>query len=347
MKKSIIALLTIASLAACNKAEVISYDKGEAISFTSPFVDNSTKAYDPSYGASAVALTQFNVWGTVDGKQDGNTVVVPVYTNTSVTGEVGINKTWTAAGVTQYWIRDAWYNFAAVVNGGANVTLGEDLLPESVIFTSDDNTDLLYSKILNKIQGQASNNPKVDFSFAHMLSKAVFTVTNTTNQNNIATSPYYYKVSNVVINQAVKTGTCTFENKSWSNCSNPASIEFGNITGTSAKTDSYEAAAEIRDRADKLTSQYERLLIPYDYGTNTEDVTTDDLSISFTVELYYENGTTDVLINSERATKYVAIKFVPGYSYSFNIEVGLGTPIEFSVTSNPGWEDGTDPTIRY
>ena len=60
MKKIFIALIAIASVAACNKAEVIETVEGEAIEFSNAFVNNATKATDPPYGA--VALTSFNVY---------------------------------------------------------------------------------------------------------------------------------------------------------------------------------------------------------------------------------------------------------------------------------------------
>ena len=87
MKKTLFAIISLAVAAtACNKADVIEMNK-EAITFDKAFVDNSTKAIDPSYGADAVALTKFNVWGTVEGTNNG-TQYVPVFANTLVTGTV-------------------------------------------------------------------------------------------------------------------------------------------------------------------------------------------------------------------------------------------------------------------
>ena len=47
MKKVFIAFAALATLAACNKAEVIGVPEGEEIAFNEVFVDNATKsAYD-------------------------------------------------------------------------------------------------------------------------------------------------------------------------------------------------------------------------------------------------------------------------------------------------------------
>ena len=61
MKKTFIALMTLAVAAvSCNKADVISVDR-QAITFGEAFVDNATKVTDPTYG-TVNKLTKFNVF---------------------------------------------------------------------------------------------------------------------------------------------------------------------------------------------------------------------------------------------------------------------------------------------
>ena len=62
MKKIFILLLAIATLAACNKSEVVDVNPGEAIQFGNAFVDNATKAIDPSI--TTLTLDGFTVYGT-------------------------------------------------------------------------------------------------------------------------------------------------------------------------------------------------------------------------------------------------------------------------------------------
>ena len=108
MKKIFILLLAIATLAACNKSEVVDVNPGEAIQFGNAFVDNATKATDPTYGA--VALEKFNVYGTVTGA--GNTNVVNIYNGTEVTGTVA--KLYEASAI-QYWFTEQDHTFEPTV----------------------------------------------------------------------------------------------------------------------------------------------------------------------------------------------------------------------------------------
>ena len=144
-------MLAVAALVSCSKEQTVSFDKGEEIGFNS-FVENSTRATDPSYGGAQgqQALTSFNVWGTVNAS---NNTPVAIYANDTVKGTVGSQldengketKVWNCTSKTQYWIKDAKYNFAALVNAGT-VTLGADLLPATVEFTANGSTDLMYAR---------------------------------------------------------------------------------------------------------------------------------------------------------------------------------------------------------
>lgn len=196
MKKLFISMLAVAALASCSQEDVIVADKGELIGFNS-FVENSTRAADPSYSGTA-NFTSFNVWGTVKATQDST--IVPIYTGNPVTGTVGVDSTWTCTEVKQYWIKDALYNFAALANADA-VTLGDDKLPKTVTYTADQ-TDLVYAKSA-QYKGLASSNPKVALTFQHLLSKVTFTVIN----GSQSATGYSFLVKNIAIAGAT-AGTC-------------------------------------------------------------------------------------------------------------------------------------------
>lgn len=171
MKKILISMLAVAALVSCSKEESIRVDQGEAIAFGNAFVDNSTRATDPSYSGTA-DFTSFQVWGTV--KANDAATPVAIFEDDTVTGTVGANSVWTC-NVKQYWIKDALYNFAALANADA-VALGDDKLPKTVTYTADQ-TDLVYAKSAQYI-GKASGNELVAFTFQHLLSKVNFTVVN-------------------------------------------------------------------------------------------------------------------------------------------------------------------------
>ena len=114
MKKLFVSMLAVAALVSCSKEQTVVMPEGELIGFNS-FVENSTRATDLTYGA--VALTSFNVYGTVQGTGNG---IVNIYDGDVVTGTVG-NTVW-SCGVKQYWIAGAQYNFAAVVDVNALIS---------------------------------------------------------------------------------------------------------------------------------------------------------------------------------------------------------------------------------
>lgn len=196
MKKILISMLAVAALVSCSKEESIRVDQGEAIEFGNAFVDNATRATDPSYSGTA-DFTSFQVWGTVKANETANPVAI--YEGATVSGTVGPNSVWTC-GVKQYWIKDALYNFAALANAGT-VTLGTDLLPKTVTYTANQ-TDLVYAKSA-QYKGKASGNELVAFTFQHLLSKVNFTVVN----GSQSATGYSFQVRNIKIAGA-SAGTC-------------------------------------------------------------------------------------------------------------------------------------------
>ncbi len=297
-------MLAVAALVSCSNEEALEVNKGEAIAFGDAFVDNATRATDPSLGTTAKPLTAFNVWGTVKGSGD----LVAIFANDNVTGTVGANSTWTCTSKTQYWITGATYNFAALVNAGT-VTLGTDLLPATVKeFTSNGSTDLLYAKSAT-YTGQASgSNSKVAFTFEHLLSKVYLKVTN----NSTAASNYSFLVKNIKVNAPKTAGTYTIANKTWA--ATAGDYTFANITVAGGAANA-ECAAE-------------QLLIP---GAAT---------ISFDVDILVDGK----LVSTTPYTYSTTL--AAANAYSFNIQVSVGEPIQFTVEKDPTWTQNGDVTIN-
>ena len=239
MKKLFTILAVAAAVVACQKNEIVSLNKGEAISFGNAFVENSTRvdvADDPSLNETS--FTEFKVWGTVGG--------VPIYAGNTVTGTVGADNIWSCAEVKQYWIKDAQYKFAALANADT-VTLGEDKLPAKVTFdaTAAD-VDLLYAEPVSRV-GESSGNAPVAFTFNHLLSKVKFTV----NNGSTTATGYSFEVHSIVVNGS-KTGTITLANKTWSEKSAAADYEVADIV--------------VAEGDDKEECASELLLIPGDFN---------------------------------------------------------------------------------
>lgn len=316
MKKILISMLAVAALVSCSKEESIRVDQGEAIAFGNAFVDNSTRAaVDPSYGANGAALTEFQVWGSVNG---GNGAVA-IFANDDVTGTVGTDangdpNVWTCD-VKQYWIKDATYNFAALVNATNDVTL-VDLLPSKVNgFTADGATDLLYARSA-QYTGKASGNGLVDFTFDHLLSKVKFTVVN----NSKAAEAYSFKVNGITIT-GNSVGDVALASKQWSNLGTSKSYSVAEISVDKNTADAGQECAQ------------ELLLIPGDFN------------IAFNVDIY--NGSTKLGSQAYPIAPAVYNQTIAaGYAYNFVIKVAVGEEIQFSVEEQPTWTNGSDITVQ-
>ena len=319
MKKLLISMLAVATLASCAKEETLSFDKGEAIQFGNAFVENSTRAADPSLGTSTNPFTNFYVWGTVDGT--GNAVAI--YDGDLVSGTIGQNSTWTCA-TTQYWIKDAVYNFAGVKNG--TVKTLDNSLPKTITFAyTDGSVDLVYARS-KQYTGQASNNPKVALEFKHLLSKVKFTLQNTTsNAANVGT--YTYTLTDVKITNAIIDGTYTVADTingdktynvvgTWANNqANGTQVLFESITGVTNGT--------------SMDSANEKLIIPMTNAT-----------VTYNVNIYYGGE----IITTIPGSTTVA-EFKPGYAYNLKLSTGLTNEIQFTVEQTPTWTSNGDTTL--
>lgn len=320
-----------AAMAGCSSNEIVNLNQ-EAIGFDNAFIENTTRSTDLAT-ITKNTLDSFQVYGTTQGDEVG-AVLVPIYDYVTVEDKDAAVDVWDwqyAIEYVQYWIPGNTYNFAAVKNADkANITLGDDLLPKTIAFASDDNTDLLYARSSADIVGLASSNPAVEFSFDHLLSKVFFTFENQITTN-VSGNAYYYRISDVKITNAYKEATYTVATNSWSNHANAAEVQFGHITEEGMAEATKVGAIGSRDSA---TSQYARLFIPTKYGLNG-DGTTPELTITCTIETLLNDAVVDVQ-NYTRNTN--GVTFAPGHAYNFKISKGNpGDAIKFTVTDVDTW----------
>ena len=301
MKKTLFALIALAVAAtACNKAEVIETTQDNLIGFEAPFVVNATKATDNTYGATN-KLTSFDVYGTVTGTAG----TVNIFDGVEVKGTAGTNTVWSyGEQYAQYWIPGANYSFAAVVD--ANGVTQDDALkmPTALTYNTAGQKDLLYAtaSVTNATATQAA----VNFTFAHLLSKAHFTVTSNT------AGGYSHTVKDITVSN-FETGTYTIANGTWAGVTD-TNIEFGAVENVTAATGA-------------LTNETEMLLIPNAAKFN----------VTFTVELA-KGG---VVLGSETKNIEVDTDLVKGNAYNFTIACSVGNQIQFTVTADPTWSTPT------
>ena len=308
------------SLGSCSSDDTIDAIQGEAITFGNAFVENSTRATDPSYGAEANAFTQFQVWGRVTGNTTGNTVNLYGGDGAEVTGSVG--AAWSCK-ETEYWIPSATYNFLAIANAGSvSPTNG---LPATISYTADiaetptanGKKDLLLGELKDTDNGlkivatdnlaRPSESP-VAFTFTHLLSKVVFTFTNIEDTKDLT-------VSDIQITGFTKEGTYDIANNTWT-----SSIEKTNMAGA------LNFGGSTVNAKSSNTSAYERLVIP---GTYT-------LNISFSIE-----G------QDEPITAELSQEFLANNSYNFTADIDTGKKyIIFTITSTNWDSSGSEPEIQ-
>lgn len=307
MKKIVIAALALAAVAACNKAEVIETASGEAIAFGDAFVDNATRAKDPSYTANDIdAVT---VYGTVNSQ--ANTPVV-IYPGTEVkrdSKEYGV--AWSCP-VNQYWVPGAAYKFVGIVDGnktGVTTTALENGMPTSISYVADGKTDLLCQTIEKTAKTDGTANGLVAFEFAHLLSKVNFTVTN----NSTEAAKYSFLVKNIKFAASVE-GVYNVASAAWdANEFVAGTVSFPNITvPTGAET------AELTD---------EVLFLP------------GKVNISFDVDILYDGNLLTTTSYPAAGTTY-EYTLAAANAYNFNVAVSVGEMIQFTVTKQPEWTNG-------
>ena len=309
MKKYLYIAIAAATLASCSQDDTLDLVQGDEIQFGNVFVGKSTRAVDNTYGVKS--LDKFKVYGKVT----GNAGTVNIYAGEEVSrpsgldsGQYNENTAWSIS-KKQYWIADAAYQFSAVVDADVVTTTDANAygMPTKLTYKSSGQKDLLYAEA-SVAKAAASGNGIVKFTFDHLLAKANFTVTNTTNGSN---TDYKYTIKDIKITNSITEGVYTISSKEWATTST-GETSFGNIENIANNKTS--------------TCATEMLFIP-----------TTGLSITYTIELY--NGSTLLNTNTYTAT---GIEFKPQHAYNFTLSVGLGQEIEFTVTKAPVWTDSDE-----
>ena len=346
MKKIFFAILCAGAVISCAKDEVITAEK-EAITFENAFVDNATKAaYDGSYNNSG-NFTEFQVYATITGT-GSNEGTANIFQGERVVkgASLGQGVNWSyATANTQYWIPGNNYQFRAVAEGNVEnvtevVTDTYGMATEINLLDASAQKDILTAQynVTNYTKPQSGTPDAVAFTFAHVLSKAKFTVKNTVETNN----GYSYKVTNVVLNNLAKNGVYTITDGAtgtWEAVTAPATpatynLSFGDVTVEGKADETQATVADIAYNS-SAESNFDRLLIP---GTQT-------LNISFSYGLY-KGG---VLIDAQDKTLTANVTLDAAKAYNFVISLGNpGDPIQFDVAEVKAWVEnhaGYNPGI--
>lgn len=323
MKKIVFAALAIAALAACSKETTVDVVR-EEIAFGNAFVDNATKAdaaTDPSYSTSGeegkgVALTQFNVYGAVNG--------VNIFKGNTVTkGNAAYGDAWALEGTKQYWIAGANYKFVGVVDGSKTdvtaIAFDEAGLPETITYTADGKTDLLCDVFT--VEKAEPTYPLVAFNYTHLLSKINFAVKNTTD---VSATNYRFVLIDAKLTNVYARGVYNVDEEDW--------------TTTNSDISEFVLEKLTINSADTQYHSQEVLLIP---GSAVGVYLKANIQAT-------DNGTEWTVVSTVEKTFSKALGTVDGEdktlakatAYNFIVELGVGTEIQFTATAMPEWTDG-------
>lgn len=328
MKKFLFLAIAAAAMTSCSQDETLEVAQKQAIQFGSSFVENSTRAAtDPSYVQGTKEINQVDVWGTVTAAPTGS-IPVLIYNSTDVTkGSADYGVAWTCP-VTQYWVPGATYKFVGIVDGEKtnittpNIPEGE-LLPTTVTYVADGVTDLLCDVVdVAGTDVTATYAEIVKFNYTHLLSKVKFTLTDDSPADNSGVKTHFrYSVSEIKITNAYAQGTVAVDNGVWSGLT---------TTKANVQDDNYCTFGDIAwDDADK-ECQTEKLLLP----------TLANPAVSFKLKLEGKDAAGNwVTISEETKTPTATITLEAAKAYNFNIKVGIGKPIQFTVETLTNWVD--------
>ena len=288
MKKILVSVLAIAGLVACNNEDVVrEQNLNEAITFDGIFVENATRANDPSIKTETIE--EFFVWAYM------NETTGYVFNDERVYRSGG---SWTNDNLT-YWLPGNHYYFAAFAGDRSDVKTLPTAMEKNglgvVEFTNVEGTnDILYSEF--DVFAENKEVGPVKLVFEHLLSKVKFTFANGFVNKNTTVVVKDIKM----VAPAVATIDLSAEPidetgaMAWTDHSGEVVLDFGDMNG----------AANLEVNA-KASSDNERLTIPA--GADKE------YKITFDVEVFYgeKRGMTESM---EVVLK--GFEFVAGRAYN-------------------------------
>ena len=287
MKKILVSVLAIAGLVACNNENVISEaNNSQAITFGA-FVENATRANDPS--TTTNNIDEFSVWGYM------NTDAGIVFNDELVSRS---GSSWVYTNL-QYWLPGNHYYFAAfagdrndVAGLPENAAMGAEGLGTITFHNVEGTNDILYAQTDIFADATATS---INLQFAHLLSKVKFTFANGFANENTTVVVKDITMDVPAYGDLTLNKTAYDAKKYiWANHADTTTLEFGHMNN----------AAKLAIGT-KESSDNERLTIPA--GADK------DYTIKFNVEVY--NGE-QCGLDRDMEVKLTGFEFVAGRAYN-------------------------------
>ena len=321
MKKILVSVLAIAGLVACNNENVISEaNNSQAITFGA-FVENATRANDPS--TTKDNIEEFSVWGYMNTEKG-------IVFNDELVSRSGDSWVYTNL---QYWLPGNRYHFAAFAGDRTDVeglpekaAMGAEGLGTITFHNVEGTNDILYAQLNRMAEADAT---PIELHFAHLLSKVKFTF-----KNGFANPNNYVVVRDITMDVPaygdLTLNQAAYDAKEyiWANHAETTTLQFGHMNN----------AAKLAIGG-KETSDNERLTIPA--------AADKDYTINFTVEVY--NGEERGLVR-DMEVKLTGFEFVAGRAYNLVATINQENldldAIEFQVVVDE-WIETADVDYGY
>lgn len=335
-----IAAVAALTLVSCSSDDLNSLSgtpsKNEAISFDS-YLGRSAVSVNGSRGSvlNMDALKKptegFGVFGNyISTDETTPTYGENLFKNQKVTYSADETK-WTYSPV-KYWSPQGHIDFLAYAPYVDGTTLKNTSCIE---FTVADNAanqkDLLWANAANQTMANNSGtDKKVNFKFAHALSRLGYTVkTNTTSSDVTIT------LKKITLAGSVDETTKAFYTAGTidlSKANNATDLWTITTPATKQNFTWFSGTQEVTSTLASNPNTGYLFVIPQDFSKTEENADALYVIVEYTIQ----NGTTETMTST--VSSKLAKKLEQGKAYSINLTLGL-TPIEFDVTTVEGWTD--------
>lgn len=328
-----IAAMAALTLVSCSSDDLNSLSdnssKHEAISFDG-YLGRSAVAVNGSRG-SELAIDKlktdgFGVFGNYNAKA-GQDFGSNLFENEKVTFSSSPEPAkWTYTN-TKYWPTEGHIDFLAYAPYANKTTLNNTSIDFTVSSTIADQKDLLWANAVNQTKEKNSSPKKVEFKFAHALSRLGYSVK----------LKEAYSGATITLKKITLAGSATEPTKEafytkgtidLSKTSSDANLWTISTPAEKQYFNWFSATQALSTTVYNNPKTEYLFVIPQDFSQKTSGADELYVIVEYTVELPLQTGTTEPMTTS--VSKKLEKNFEQGHAYMINLTIGL-TPIEFDA----------------
>ena len=242
---------------------------------------------------------------------------------------------------TKYWPTEGHIDFLAYAPYADKTTLNNTSIDFTVSSTIADQKDLLWANAVNQTKEKNSSPNKVEFKFAHALSRLGYSVK----------LKEAYTGATITLKKITLAGSATEPTKEafytkgtidLSKTSSDANLWTISTPAEKQNFNWFSATQALNTTVYNNPNTEYLFVIPQDFSQKTSGADELYVIVEYTVELPLQTGTTGPMTTS--VSRKLEKNFEQGKAYMINLTIGL-TPIEFDAEVTPwGNDDSSDIT---